>query len=1234
MRITQVRFKNLNSLVGEWVVDLSADDFTTDGIFAIIGPTGAGKTTILDAICLALYGRTPRLERVNKSGNEIMSRQAGECFAEVEFTTPQGHFRSLWSQRRARGRSDGVLQNAQPELSDVATGKVLADKIREFGEEVERVTGMDFERFTRSMLLAQGEFAKFLNASPDDRAPILEEITGTQIYTDISMHVHGIWSKQRNVRDAAQQELQGIVVLSEDEEAQLRADLAAVKASVRGHEETVIARTAAVAWLEGIMALEEELRAVAEQEAALRVALTEFAPARLRLQRAKAALELDADYADLRRRRESQRDDSVDLAARQGEVAGRQAAVRDADEAREAAAAALHLAQAAKDEAAPIIVQARALDTAIPEKQKPIAAVTTDLQRQRASLLDVQREAQSAESELLVKQEALADLRAELERTSADEGLVADFAGIKERLAGLASVRGKAVQAREDLRQARQAVGEAEATGADAAKVRDAQQTAAAQAQVVRDAAQDSLTALLDGRPLTELRAQRDALAERRDRLATAVTTADEAREGTSELASLADQERDVRDAVAQAQAQQLVLADQERSLSDEVVRLEERVGLLRVIGSFEEARRKLADDVECPLCGSLDHPFARGNVPELSEADRALQVAKTDHTRAVASLHDLAVALVSHRKDLSTIDQRRANLTTAATQRREQIRQWCQELAIEVPGGADAEVLHDRLTTLSADARQSHSAVSDTITQAEAMEDRIRQARDDVDSALAELKEAAEAATQATFAITQAMSEVARLEVAVGEHERGYEAGFSQLSQDLAPYGASLAGAEKSANDVDLDGVVEQLRTRRTAWTRRSEDAQTMAKAIDTLQADARNRTVRIEAITVGIATGEANLAELTAALAAARTERSDLFGDKDPASEEKRLERDLTLARTALGAAEAATTQAGHDLAQLAERIDDLTVAIAARATQVAALEGAFAQRLAASEFDDERAYLEASMPAEERTRLEAQERALADHQTALATRRAQAEQGLAAERAKEVTTATLAELGAQLDEAKQAKSDADREVGRLGQQVAANESAKEATATARGRVAAQQREFERWDTLHTLIGSSDGKRYRNFAQGLTFEIMINHANRQLRRMSDRYLLIRDDDNPLQLSVVDDYQAGEVRSTKNLSGGESFIVSLALALGLSQMASRNVRVDSLFLDEGFGTLDEEALESALTTLSSLQQDGKMIGIISHVAALKERIGTQIVVTPRAGGRSELSGPGCRSRV
>ena len=138
-----------------------------------------------------------------------------------------------------------------------------------------------------------------------------------------------------------------------------------------------------------------------------------------------------------------------------------------------------------------------------------------------------------------------------------------------------------------------------------------------------------------------------------------------------------------------------------------------------------------------------------------------------------------------------------------------------------------------------------------------------------------------------------------------------------------------------------------------------------------------------------------------------------------------------------------------------------------------------------------------------------------------------------------------------------------------------------------------------------------------------------MISHANKQLKKITDRYLLIHDNKKPLELNVVDNYQAGEIRPIKNLSGGESFIVSLALALGLSKMASHKVRVDSLFLDEGFGTLDEDTLETAMEALASLQQDGKLIGVISHVSALKERISTQIHITPTSGGRSLINGPG-----
>ena len=156
MRIVELRFANLNSLYGEWHVDFTASPYATDGIFALIGPTGSGKSTLLDAICLALYGATPRLGRITKSSNEIMSRQTGQCYAEIVFESGKGRFRCHWSQHRAYKKADGRLAEARHEIGDADTDRPIETSKAKVLRVVEDKTGMDFDRFTRSMLLAQG----------------------------------------------------------------------------------------------------------------------------------------------------------------------------------------------------------------------------------------------------------------------------------------------------------------------------------------------------------------------------------------------------------------------------------------------------------------------------------------------------------------------------------------------------------------------------------------------------------------------------------------------------------------------------------------------------------------------------------------------------------------------------------------------------------------------------------------------------------------------------------------------------------------------------------------------------------------------------------------------------------------------------------------------------------------------------------------------------------------------
>ncbi|MCB9413637.1 MAG: AAA family ATPase [Actinobacteria bacterium] len=1230
MRITRVRFKNLNSLVGEWDIDLTAADFTADGIFAIVGPTGAGKTTILDAICLALYGRTPRLERVNKSGNEIMSRQSGACFAEVEFTTVQGRFSSQWSQHRARNQPAGELQQAKHEVVDLDTGKPLGERLRDSADEVERVTGMDFGRFTRSMMLAQGEFAAFLNASPDERAPILEEITGTQIYSEISKHVHELRGQKSAELDTAQLELQGIAVLSDEDEKQLRDDLAAASEAASKHDATIANLDTAITWLRRLESLTGQLDDIAAQDLALAADEANFAPSKVRLRRAKAALELDADHTALRGLRTTQRSDEEHLATSQAQVEQRQKAVEDAQAAVGQANESMRRAKQAKDEATPIILAARELDTALIEKQKPIAGTEAKLAEQRAELGALQREDSLAQQELATQQEALTTVTEELARTSGDEALVESFAGLEVRLGGLGNVRVNLQRTRGEFTDSRQSAAAASTANTQAQAVVTTMQSASDEATEVLYAARAESAEALAGRTLSELREQREQLVQRREGVDAAVVAASAARAAHEELATMAKRAVDLAAKRKQGEEEQKALADREKTCSDEVVRLEERVRLLAQIGSLEEARKDLRDGHECPLCGSLDHPYALGNVPEPSEAEDELRTAKRALDGVRGEVQRVAVELAGLVREAAEIAERQAAAESARVESLENLKDSCRQLELDVPDDAQAaDALLDTLAGMRDEVVERLATTSATITSVEEIDEKINDARDAFDRAATALSEAKQTATAAAFEANRATAEVSRLEGELWLRETEYAEQFVQLAGSLADYGVQLGEAD---DPLDFDEVADALRTRRDTWQQREGQARELTNAVSDLTAAATHRATAIADKQSDISESEQHLSALQNDLETTRARRRELFGEKDPNEEETLLAAAVDSAQDELKNAEAAAAETRNALVHLEQRISELTSAIAQRAELLIAQEEAFAQRLADSEFDDEADYLAASMPGDERTALEALERELSERRTRLATLRNQTAQELESEQAKAITTATLDDLQPQLDAAKGAKSEADQEVGRLRQKLADNEQAKDATVGARERVAVRAREYRRWETLHKLIGSGDGKKYRNFAQGLTFEIMISHANRQLQRMTDRYLLRHDDANPLHLSVVDDYQAGEVRSTKNLSGGEGFIVSLALALGLSQMASRNVRVDSLFLDEGFGTLDEDALENALTTLGNLQQDGKMIGIISHVEALKERISAQIVVTPDGGGRSVLSGPGCRS--
>ena len=1078
MRILQIRFKNLNSLVGEWQIDLEHPAYSSEGIFAITGPTGAGKTTILDAICLALYGRTPRLNKVTKGGNEIMSRLMGECFAEVTFETQSGSFRCHWSQHRARKEPDGELQPPKHEIANAASGEIFESKIKDVADKIVSVTGMDFDRFTRSMLLAQGGFAAFLQAAPDDRAPILEQITGTEIYSQISIRVHERQRVEQEKLSLLKAETAGIVILEPEQEKEIWETLEAKLKEETDRAAKSADTSKAIAWRTTIDGLKKEIAHLADEASKLQIDIETFEPDREKLRRALHAATMDGAYATLTTTRKQQADDKHALKTEEAALPGLEVATMERAKALDLSEQQTVRAKEELKAAMPILQQARSLDQKLADQQKAISDGDRSYQKDAAKINADKKARLEDQAKRSNTHEALDLVDGYLKEHAQDEWLIGNLAGVEEQVAGLLS-RQKEIDQKEA-----------------------AQEAAMADLEL-------ALKSLGECQKRTGIRKQ--------------------------ELEDTSKQLQHGKDALIQLLGDRLL-----REYRIEKETLLREMAFLTKIAELEDHRAKLEDGKPCPLCGATEHPFAEGNIPVSDETEQKIN----DLATLISKAEDQEAAI---KKLEETDNQARNNLT-------------------------DSEKL---------------------------------------ESAAANDKKAAEKT------LVDVKDGLMKLRADCAERRQA-------VSTKLLPLGIA------NITEVGPSALIEILRARLKEWQVHVRKKVDIEKQIADIDGELKRLDAVIETQSAALAEKLEHLEALNNELATVSNQRNALYGDKNPDDEERRLNK-------AISDAEGVERQARdqHNACQkkwhtTKAQVESLQKRIDQREPELGRLENEFSAGLAPVGFSNEEAFVAAGLPSERKAELAATAKDLDDRQTDLKARQNDRETRLATEISKNITEKSLEDLESQFKMYEEALKELRDIIAELKVKLSENTAAKERIKEKQAAIEAQEKEYLRWNELHKLIGSADGKKYRNFAQGLTFEMMIGHANRQLQKMTDRYLLTRDDNQPLELNVVDNYQAGEIRSTKNLSGGESFIVSMSLALGLSHMASKNVRVDSLFLDEGFGTLDEEALDTALETLSGLQQDGKLIGVISHVSTLKERISTQIQVMPQTGGRSQISGPGC----
>ncbi|MCD6527035.1 MAG: AAA family ATPase [Desulfuromonas sp.] len=1213
MKILSLRLKNINSLKGEWFIDFTQPEFTQNGLFAITGPTGAGKTTLLDAICLALYHQTPRAQ-VSINSNELMTRHSGESLAEVTFAVKGNRYRAFWSQRRARNHPQGKLQ---PPVVELATehGKILATKISEKLQQTYRLTGLDFGRFTKSMLLAQGGFAAFLNANANERAELLEELTGSEIYGEISRQV---FEKKRDQEDELKQlqaRVEGMQLLDNSQLEELETEQQQCLTRQQQLQQQLKTLQSQKSWLESVAVSEQELHAARQSCQLAEQQQQQHAPELERLQRARPALRIKPVYVrllDIQQQinttTQLHQQQNQQLANVHQQLQQKSATVgrlknchTDQLEQRE------HLEQQLTEQVIPLDSQRQQLRNQLHQQQQQLDSTAR-------RLTELSEQSQTAHQLWQAAQQRLQQAQLYFDEHRNHQQLATHlprWETMIQQLTDLTTQQTNTLERRRQLNtQCRQLQRQATTLGVEICALSNQLREQQRQQDSLQQHYREQLGNDDSNGDEESLHRDQQRISQELTQLNQLEYLCESYADNQCRQQQLHSSLKQQQQQLAEAQGALPALAEQLRSAEEHYRDLEALLLQQQQIASLTEQRQHLQPGSPCPLCGALEHPLFNESAPPATE-DTVLR-----KQQKMKQLDSLRQQQNQQQQGITALDSQIAAATERdseyRTEQRQLLERWQQRSE-----NFEEQLTIDQKTAVTqtiAQHHEQHEQITAVLQRLKQINQQLVAQSEKVhhlQTILATTEHQHQLALNQQQQHQQRFDELGQTEQQLDEQRQNLR---RQLEQQAAPLAIELP------DDANFEHWLQKLHQLKQRYQQAEQQITDETRHGQELQHHYRLFEKEQQLLNNDFNLQQNSFEDETQRLAELDQQRLQLFGEQKVNDARLKQQQQLNDASRQLDIAMRDQEQTEQQQQRQQGHLHELDRQLKTAQQHYQQQQLDWQQALNTSAFDSVEAYQQALIGDKEQQQLEQLQQRLQSQQDSTRAVLEQAENRISHLQQQQLTEQSIETLLPELTNFEQQANDNQQRLGEIQHSLSSDKNRRADQQQLLEQLDRKQQNYDIWAQLNSLIGSQKGDKFRRFAQGLTLEHLVELANRQLALLDGRYRLQRKMDEELSLQVIDSWQADSVRATTTLSGGESFLVSLALALALSDLVSHKTSIDSLFLDEGFGTLDSETLETALTALDHLNTQGKMIGIISHVDALKERIPVQIAVHKKSG--------------